>query len=93
MGGEPAGNIVQVNDVRRARPPQDGAVRLLIEVEAVSPLSGRVTGASGLSSRELLLDHWHEVSFVGWLGLLRALSETLERHQAGREDPPPPSTG
>jgi hypothetical protein len=59
--------IGQLTDVVTGSDWHDRAVVITIRLDAVDPPAGRVC----LTGRP-------EVSFVGWLGLLRVLSELLE---------------
>jgi hypothetical protein len=58
--------IGRLTDVRPGRACHDPIVLILIRLDALDPPSGRVGLAGG-----------PEVAFVGWLGLLRVLSELL----------------
>ena len=59
--------IGQVTDVWPGSGGHDRVVVITIRLDAIEPPAGRVSLAEG-----------REVAFVGWLGLLRVLSELLE---------------
>jgi len=63
----------QLADVTGARYPDDGPVEIRIQMDRVDPPAGRlsvVAGADRGPGRPA-----GEISFTGWLGLLRALYE------------------
>ncbi len=62
----PGSKIGQVTDVRPGSAWHDPVVVITIKLDAIDPPAGRVS----LAGRS-------EVAFVGWLGLLRVLSELL----------------
>jgi hypothetical protein len=59
--------IGRVTDAPSTRRGHDPIVEITIRLDGIDPPMGRVSLAGGV-----------EVVFVGWLGLLRALSDLLE---------------
>lgn len=83
LGGRKSANIRDSTDVLVPAPSDDGVVKIELWVDETKPPRGHAIRPAGRTPRRSSLPGGHadgdSVPFVGWLGLLRVLSDLFGR--------------